>query len=78
MGKVLIPLAWVIGVEWKECEDVAQLIGVKTAINEFVAYEQLGKLKLDKKLSVRENFILLFRSPYNFASRLTFYFLLHQ
>ncbi|KDR11085.1 solute carrier family 28 member 3-like isoform X4 [Zootermopsis nevadensis] len=57
MGKVLIPLAWVIGVEWKECEDVAQLIGVKTAINEFVAYGQLGKLKLDKKLSPRSEMI---------------------
>jgi pyrimidine nucleoside transport protein len=42
-----------MGVEWKECEDVARLIGVKTIVNEFIAYEQLGKLKLANKLSVR-------------------------
>jgi nucleoside permease NupC len=67
LGKVFIPLAWVMGVEWKECEDVARLIGLKTIVNEFVAYEQLGKLKIGKKLSVREIMILLFRSPYKLA-----------
>ncbi|PNF32372.1 hypothetical protein B7P43_G10102 [Cryptotermes secundus] len=57
LSKVFIPLTWVMGVEWKECEDVARLIGIKTIVNEFVAYEQLGKLKLANKLSQRSEMI---------------------
>jgi pyrimidine nucleoside transport protein len=63
---VFIPLAWVMGVEWKDCEDVARLIGVKTVVNEFIAYEQLGKLKLANKLSVRELIIVMFDLHLNF------------
>ena len=59
MSKVLIPLAWVMGVEWQDCEAVAQLIGLKTIVNEFVAYEQLGKLKSANQLSVRQILIAL-------------------
>jgi len=44
-----------MGVEWKECEDVARLIGLKTIVNEFVAYEQLGKLKSANRLSVSKS-----------------------
>lgn len=56
-SKVFIPLTWVMGVEWKECEDVARLIGIKTIVNEFVAYQQLGELKLANKLSPRSEMI---------------------
>lgn len=63
MSKVLIPLAWVMGVEWQECEAVAQLIGLKTIVNEFVAYEQLGKLKSANKISVRQVLIALLVYP---------------
>lgn len=59
MSKVFIPLAWVMGVEWQECEAVAQLIGLKTIVNEFVAYEQLGKLKSANQISVRQVLIAL-------------------
>jgi len=48
-----------MGVEWQECEAVAQLIGLKTTVNEFVAYEQLGKLKSANQLSVRHVLIAL-------------------
>jgi len=59
MSKVFIPLAWVMGVEWQECEAVAQLIGLKTIVNEFLAYEQLGKLKSANQISVRQVLIAL-------------------
>jgi nucleoside permease NupC len=42
-GKVFIPLAWIMGVEWDECEEVARLVGIKTLVNEFVAYQQMGE-----------------------------------
>ncbi|XP_022253938.1 solute carrier family 28 member 3-like, partial [Limulus polyphemus] len=45
LSKLFIPLAFLMGVEWKECEQVARLIGLKTVVNEFIAYKQLGEIK---------------------------------
>ena len=44
LGKLFIPLAYMMGVEWDECEKVGLLIGIKTAVNEFIAYRKLGLL----------------------------------
>lgn len=40
-----MPLAWVMGVEWSQCELVGELIGLKTIVNEFVAYSKLAYMK---------------------------------
>ncbi|XP_048511454.1 sodium/nucleoside cotransporter 2 isoform X2 [Athalia rosae] len=53
LSKVFIPLAWIMGVPWEECEMIAGLIGLKTAVNEFVAFQQLGQYKSAKMLSPR-------------------------
>lgn len=53
LSKVFMPLSWIMGVPWDECEDVATLIGLKTIVNEFIAYESLGKYKAAGKLSGR-------------------------
>lgn len=42
MGKVFIPIAWLIGVRTEDCEIVARIIGMKSIINEFIAFEALG------------------------------------
>lgn len=47
-----MPLAWVLGVEWYECDKVGKLIGLKTILNEFVAYEELAKMLEAGELSV--------------------------
>lgn len=52
-GKIFIPLAWLMGVPWEECENVAILIGLKTVVNEFVAYQQMGIMKEANLLSPR-------------------------
>jgi len=44
LGYVLSPLAWIMGVPWKDCAVIGQLMGVKTVLNEFVAYAQLGEI----------------------------------
>lgn len=44
LGYILSPLAWVMGVPWKDCITIGQLMGVKTVLNEFVAYAQLGAI----------------------------------
>jgi CNT family concentrative nucleoside transporter len=41
-GWVLAPLAWLMGVPWADASTVGSLIGVKTVVNEFVAYLQLA------------------------------------
>ncbi|XP_066257720.1 uncharacterized transporter YutK-like [Euwallacea similis] len=48
-GKVFIPVAWIMGVEWNECERVAQLIGIKTMVNEFVAFSRLKDMELSER-----------------------------
>ncbi len=42
LGYVLAPVAWIMGVPWVDSFEVGQLLGVKTVINEFVAYMELG------------------------------------
>ncbi|MCI0433489.1 MAG: NupC/NupG family nucleoside CNT transporter [Gemmatimonadetes bacterium] len=42
LGWVLAPLAWLMGVPWQDATTVGSLLGVKTVINEFVAYLQLS------------------------------------
>jgi len=43
LGWALSPLAWIMGVPWKDCPVIAQLIGIKTVLNEFVAYSEMAK-----------------------------------
>lgn len=42
LGFALRPLAWVMGVPWQDTGYVGGLIGVKTTLNEFVAYAQFA------------------------------------
>jgi CNT family concentrative nucleoside transporter len=42
LGFVLRPLAWVMGVPWTDTAYVGSLIGIKTTLNEFVAYAQFA------------------------------------
>lgn len=44
LGWIFSPLAWVMGVPWKDCMTIGQLMGEKTAINEFVAYLHLAEI----------------------------------
>ena len=42
LGWLLAPVAWLLGVPWDSCSKVGSLIGIKTVLNEFVAYLQLA------------------------------------
>jgi concentrative nucleoside transporter, CNT family len=39
------PIAWSMGVPWHDAPTVGNLLGTRMALNEFVAYSQLGPLK---------------------------------
>lgn len=45
LGKLFSPLAWVIGIPWKEADMGGSLIGQKFVLNEFVAYGQFREWK---------------------------------
>lgn len=54
LGLAGTPIAWLMGVPAQDCWTVGKLIGVKTGINEFVAYLQLADmLKTGQQLSYR-------------------------
>lgn len=42
LGFLLAPLAWLMGIPWAEAREVGSLIGLKTIVNEFVAYQALA------------------------------------
>jgi CNT family concentrative nucleoside transporter len=50
-GWVFAPVAWSMGVPWRDAPIIGNLLGTRMALNEFVAYSQLGPLKgqLDPK-----------------------------
>jgi len=50
-GWVFAPVAWAMGVPWKDASTIGNLLGTRMALNEFVAYSRLGPLKpvLDPK-----------------------------
>jgi concentrative nucleoside transporter, CNT family len=41
-GTIFAPIAWVIGVPWKDCGAVGNLLGTRMALNELVAFSLLG------------------------------------
>jgi CNT family concentrative nucleoside transporter len=45
LGWLAAPLAWVMGIEWKDAPTVGMLLGKKTILNEFLAYLDLVKFK---------------------------------
>jgi CNT family concentrative nucleoside transporter len=44
LGWVLAPLAWLMGVPWVDAVTIGSLMGMKTVLNEFVAYLQLSAM----------------------------------
>ena len=39
------PIAWLIGIPWKEAPTIGNLLGTRTIINEFLAFNKLGAIK---------------------------------
>jgi CNT family concentrative nucleoside transporter len=45
LGFVFAPVAWLIGVPWKDCGLIGNLLGTRMALNEVIAYIALGAHK---------------------------------
>jgi CNT family concentrative nucleoside transporter len=54
------PIAWALGVSWKDCATVGNLLGTRMVLNEFVAFVDLGKVRavLDQRSFVISTFAL--------------------
>jgi len=42
LGWLLAPVAWLLGVPWADARAVGAMLGVKTVLNEFIAYQELA------------------------------------
>lgn len=63
LGKLFWPIAWLIGIETQDCAAAGQLLGLKMATNEFVAYGQLAKFNTPEstiEISERTRDIMMF------------------
>jgi CNT family concentrative nucleoside transporter len=44
-GWVFAPVAWSLGVPWRDASTIGNLLGTRMVLNEFIAFSQLGQIK---------------------------------
>jgi CNT family concentrative nucleoside transporter len=44
-GWVFAPVAWSLGVPWKDASTIGNLLGTRMVLNEFIAFAELGRIK---------------------------------
>jgi CNT family concentrative nucleoside transporter len=59
LGWIMAPICWLMGISWAEAPTAGALMGVKTVLNEFVAYVQLANTPAEA-LSERARLILVY------------------
>ena len=58
-GTLMAPLVWLMGIPWSEAHTAGQLMGVKTALNELIAYIQMAQLP-ETALSPKSRLIMTY------------------
>ena len=59
LGYVMAPICWLMGLSWSEAVIGGRLMGIKTVLNELIAYVEFSKLGADA-LSPRARLIMLY------------------
>ena len=59
LGYIFAPIAWLMGIPWSEAIVAGELLGIKTTLNEFVAYPGLASLD-NGELSDRSKLITFY------------------
>ncbi|NXG16737.1 S28A1 protein, partial [Grallaria varia] len=54
LSYVLMPVAFLMGADWEDSPVVAELLGIKIFLNEFVAYQQLSTYKKNRLAGLEE------------------------
>ncbi|HEX4002503.1 MAG TPA: nucleoside transporter C-terminal domain-containing protein [Candidatus Acidoferrales bacterium] len=44
-GWIFSPIAWVIGIPWKDCHSIGDLLGLRMVTNELIAFQRLGPMQ---------------------------------
>ena len=59
LGVVMAPICWLMGIPWPQAVTAGGLMGMKTILNEFIAYAELAKLPADA-MDARSRLIMLY------------------
>jgi CNT family concentrative nucleoside transporter len=59
LGLIMAPVCWLMGIPWEQAATAGSLMGIKTILNEFIAYVELSKLPADA-LDARSRLIMLY------------------
>ena len=59
LGIAMAPVCWLMGIPWEQALTAGSLMGIKTILNEFIAYIELSKLPADA-LDARSRLIMLY------------------
>jgi concentrative nucleoside transporter, CNT family len=59
LGLIMAPVCWLMGIPWDQAVTDGALMGIKTALNELIAYLELAKLPADA-LDARSCLIMLY------------------
>ncbi len=59
LGVAMAPICWLMGLPWNEALTAGSLMGIKTILNEFIAYVEMSKLP-PEALSERSRLIMLY------------------
>ncbi len=59
LGLVMAPVCWLIGIPWSQAPTAGALMGIKTVLNELIAYLEMSKLPADA-LDPRSRLIMLY------------------
>jgi len=67
LGWLFSPIAWAMGVAWKDALTVGNLLGTRMVLNEFVAFAKLGQPGIGSSLSPR-SFVIVTYALCGFAN----------
>ena len=59
LGLIMAPMAWLTGIPWSDAPRAGQFLGIKTVINEFIAYRQFADVAA-AEFSPRSRLIMLY------------------
>ena len=59
LGIIMAPICWLMGIPWSQAVTAGSLMGIKTILNELIAYAELAKLPPDT-LDERSRLIMLY------------------
>jgi CNT family concentrative nucleoside transporter len=59
LGLAMAPVCWLIGIPWAQAQAAGALMGIKTVLNELIAYLEMAKLPADA-LDPRSRLIMLY------------------